>query len=91
MSQAQTPFEMFDQVRVIRLTLVDRPAITGPGEAVRHPQVGDTGTVIETPETQTVPTYLVESVDDKEWTRWLADFAAEELELISRLPPKRGS
>lgn len=80
---------MFDEVRVIRLTLDDHHVIAGSHKEVRPPQIGDTGTVIETPETQRTPTYLVERVDDEGLTWWLADLAAEELELISRLPPKR--
>lgn len=50
----------------------------------RPPQIGDTGAIVEILKAKGLPDcYVVENVANNGSTIWLADFFAEELEVIS--------
>lgn len=74
----------FDVVRVVRLAVPDRP-FDGTEGVMRAPQVGDVGTIChEIDRDDPFGPVIVEMVDDLGRTVWLADFAKDELELVTR-------
>jgi len=73
-------FQPDDTVRVVRLLEPDRE-VTGSSEPAPQPRVGDTATVVADIGDGLV---LLESCTDDGMTRWMAEFAVEELELVER-------
>jgi hypothetical protein len=67
-------------VRVTKL-LSDQRAYTGTESVKRAPRVGDQGTIVHA-FNKSGP-YVVECVNSDGLTLWLADFAQEELEIIT--------
>ena len=76
----------YDVVRVVSLRIANRP-FDGAAGFMRPPRIGDIGTVVHEykPEDLTAPV-IVEDVDEDGMTIWLADFARDELELVSSGP-----
>jgi hypothetical protein len=72
-------FAEYDIVKVVKLNTTNRQFV-GSENISRPPQVGDTGTVVHTLETNKA--FIVEMVDSSGYTVWLADFLAEELEPV---------
>jgi len=75
-------FHELDVVRVTQLLASTRTFDGSPG-VVREPRVGDVGAIVQV---LGGGTFIVESVDSNGLTLWIADFAAEELELASSHP-----
>ncbi len=73
----------YDVVRVVSFRIANRPH-EGTAGVIRPPRIGDIGTVVHEykPEDLTAPV-RVENVDEEGMTIWLADFAREELELVT--------
>jgi hypothetical protein len=65
-------------VKVIRLLQPDR-GFHGTDGVRRPPQVGDVGTIVHVYD---LTSFAVECLDGSGMTMWLADFFAEELELV---------
>ena len=74
-------FELSDTVRVARLHEPDRD-VTSSFEEAPQPRVGELGTIVDDVGDGL---YLVERTTDDGVTAWLAEFAADELELVDRL------
>jgi hypothetical protein len=72
-------FRELDVVRVVKLLAPER-GVTSSFDPAPQPAVGDEGTVVSVARRR----YMVENVDGDGYTLWLADFAAEELELIAQ-------
>ena len=66
----------------VRIKSVCSFAQRDPWRVNRHlPQPGDIGTIVEVIlSNQTEPLFIVESVDDKGETRWLAEFSSDDIE-----------
>jgi hypothetical protein len=75
-------FQPDDTVRVVRLTEPDRE-VTGSSDPAPQPRIGDTANVVADIGDDL---YLLESCTDDGVTLWMAEFAAEELELVERAP-----
>jgi Domain of unknown function (DUF4926) len=73
-----TTLKELDVVRVVKLLSADRP-YQGTGGTSRPPCVGDTGTIVVVYDNSA---YCVESVASNGNTVWLADFVADELQLV---------
>ena len=73
-------FGINDTVRIARL-LVDERDVTGSAAEPPQPRVGEVGTVADDVGDGL---YLVEQLTADGYTRWLAEFAGEELELVER-------
>jgi hypothetical protein len=73
-------FQLDDSVRVVRLLGPERE-VTGSSEPAPQPRVGDRATVVADVGDGL---YLLESRTDDGVTLWMAEFAAEEMELIER-------
>jgi hypothetical protein len=73
-------FQLDDTVCVVRLLEPERE-VSGPSELAPQPRVGDRATVVADVGDGL---YLVESRTDDGVTRWTAEFAAVELELVDR-------
>jgi hypothetical protein len=76
------PLSELDVVRVNQLLATTR-TFDGTRGVVREPRIGDVGTIVHV---LGGGTFIVEAVDSDGFTLWLADFAAEELELVSSHP-----
>ena len=73
-----------DFVKVVKILIPDRWVDREARELARMPRVGDSGVVVFIAEGSSGETlYTVESMHNGE-TLWLADFLADELELIVR-------
>ena len=70
-------FQEFDVV-IVRALLTPARRVDGTEGVVRQPIVGDVGTIVHV---HTPSDYIVESVDDRGYTIWLADFSINELAL----------
>lgn len=74
----------YDVVRVVRLLTVDR-FYDGTEGVMRPPGIGDVATIChENKPGDPLASVVVEMVDKDGMTIWLADFARDELELVSR-------
>jgi len=74
----------YDVVRVVRLATPDR-FYDGTAAVMRPPRVGDVATIChENKPGDPSASVVVEKVDQDGMTIWLADFARDELELVSR-------
>ena len=73
-------FGIDDTVRIARL-LVDERDVTGSAAEPPQPRVGEIGTVVDDVGDGL---YLVEQLTADGYTRWLAEFSHEELELVER-------
>jgi len=73
-------FQLDDSVRVVRL-LEEEREVTGSSDPAPQPRVGDRATVVAD---VGEGLYLIESCTDDGVTLWMAEFAAEEMELIER-------
>ena len=73
-------FQLDDSVRVVRL-LEEEREVTGSSNPAPQPRVGDRATVVAD---VGEGLYLLESCTDDGVTLWMAEFAAEEMELIER-------
>lgn len=69
-----------DHVRVARLLVAERD-VTGTAAEPPQPRIGETGTVVDDVGDGL---YLVERMTADGYTMWLAEFSAEELELLDR-------
>jgi len=78
-------FQLDDTVRVVRLLEPERE-VSGPSELAPQPRVGDRCTIVADVGDGI---YLVESRTDDGVTRWTAEFAAVELELLDRVDVER--
>jgi hypothetical protein len=78
-------FQLHDTVRVVRLLESERE-VSGSLAESRQPRVGETGAVVADVGDDL---YLVEQVTADGVTVWMAEFAAAELELVSRPPGAR--
>jgi hypothetical protein len=78
-------FHLDDTVRVVRLLEPERE-VTGSSEVAPQPRVGDTAVIVADVGERL---YLVECSTDDGVLRWLAEFAAEELELVDRTDVER--
>lgn len=78
------PLREYDVVRVVRLDSSTRD-FTGTESVKRAPRIGDEGTICDQcdPDDPKAPV-TVEMVDREGMTVWLADFVADELELLRR-------
>jgi hypothetical protein len=76
------PLREYDEVRVVKLLTSDR-YFSGTEGVCRPPEVGDVATVCHepSPKDQTAEV-IVEMVDERGNTIWLAHFEREELELV---------
>ena len=74
------PFEIDDSVRIVRLVEAERE-VTGSTAEPPQPRVGEVGTVVDDVGDGI---YLVERATADGQTRWLAEFAESELELVDR-------
>jgi Domain of unknown function (DUF4926) len=72
-------FHELDVVRLCRLLAATRH-VTGTEGVVRQPRVGDVGAIVHV---LAENAFIVECVDSDGRTTWLADFVAEELEIVS--------
>jgi len=70
----------YDAVRVIRLN-EDGRHYDGTEGVMRPPEIGDIGTIVHAADKNS---FMVENVGPGGYTLWLADFASDELELVSR-------
>jgi hypothetical protein len=68
-------FEELERVRVVKLLSTERDVL-GSFNPSPQPLVGEVGMIVDVRD----DAYTVECVDGEGYTRWLADFAAEELE-----------
>ena len=68
-------FEELERVRVVKLLSAERDVL-GSFDPSPQPRVGEVGTIVDVRH----DAYGVECVDREGYTRWLAYFAAEELE-----------
>jgi hypothetical protein len=75
-------FRELDVVRVTRLLTATRH-VDGSSGAVRQPRIGDVGAIVHVFGEKT---FAVECVDAAGLTAWVADFEAEEIELVSQRP-----
>jgi hypothetical protein len=73
-------FQPDDTVRVVHLLEAERE-VTGSSEVPPQPRIGDTATVVAD---VGEGLYLVEHCTDDGVTMWMAELAAEEMELIER-------
>ncbi len=73
-------FAINDSVRIARL-LADERDVTGSAAEPPQPRVGEIGTVVDDVGDGL---YLVEQLTADGYTRWLAEFESEELELVER-------
>ncbi|MFL5617993.1 MAG: hypothetical protein ACJ79A_06295 [Gemmatimonadaceae bacterium] len=73
-------FHPDDTVRVVRLLEAERE-VSGASETPPQPRIGDTATIIAD---VGEGLYLVEHATDDGVTMWMAELAAEEMELIQR-------
>ena len=73
-------FHEYDVVRVTQLLQPDR-YYDGTQGVKRSPRVGDIGAIVHMPPGSN-SWCIVESVDNDGLTIWLADFVADELELV---------
>ena len=80
-------FFIHDSVRVTRLLVRERD-VTGSAADPPQPRVGEVGTVVDDVGDGL---YLVEQLTADGYTRWLAEFASEELELVDRTGPPGGA
>ena len=78
-------FQLDDTVRVVRLLEPERE-VSGSSEPAPQPRVGDTATIVADVGDRL---YLVECCTDDGVLRWMAEFAAEELELVDRTDVER--
>jgi hypothetical protein len=79
-----------DTVRVVQLLTPNR-VFDGTESIRRAPRPGDQGAVVHVHHQNSVPVlYTVEAVDPDGHTLWLADFAPEELSLVSKCPGRSG-
>ncbi len=72
--------EEYSVVNVVQLLVADRH-FDGSDGVKRPPRVGDAGTIVHINDPG--KNYIVESCDTEGHTVWLADFADNELELVS--------
>jgi hypothetical protein len=81
---SDTPLREYDIVRVVRLLSPTR-YFSGTEAVSRPPQIGDQAVICHEYEPNNpAAAVAVEMIDRNGYTIWLADFAREELELISR-------
>ena len=80
---AAEAFEISDTVRIIRLQEPERD-VTSAFEEAPQPRIGDVATVVDDVGDGL---YLVERTTADGVTAWLAEFLAEELELVDRADP----
>ena len=74
----------YDVVRVVKLNSPTRD-FTGTESVRRAPRVGDQGTICDQYDPDDPKaSVIVEMVDRKGMTVWLADFVPDELELVHR-------
>ena len=73
-------FHEYDVVRVKKLIVQDR-WYTGSSTVKRPPSIGDCGTIVDIPK-GSIDRLTAECVDKNGQTIWVADFIADELELI---------
>jgi hypothetical protein len=73
-------FQPDDTVRVVRLLEAERE-VTGTSEVPPQPRIGDTAAIVADVGDGL---YLLESCTADGMTVWMAEFAAEELELVAR-------
>ena len=78
-------FEISDTVRVVRLHEPDRD-VTSAFEEAPQPRIGEIATIVDDVGDGL---YLVERATADGVTAWLAEFLADELELVDRGPPSR--
>ena len=71
----------YDVVRVTQLLKPDR-RYDGNAGIKRPPQIGDSGTIVHVPPEPYSEWCIVECLDKNGFTIWLADFTADELELV---------
>ena len=72
-----------DEVKIIKLLSEHRVNFASGSEAESAPRVGDTGIIMFVDEESSDHAiYTVEAVRSDGQTIWLADFVAEELELV---------
>ena len=71
----------YDVVQVIKLIQSDRH-YDGNAGVKRPPQIGDCGTIVHIPPEPNSEWCIVECLDKDGFTIWLADFTADELELV---------
>ena len=79
MDESKTVIKEFDLVRVVALLENDRP-FSGSDGVCRAPRIGDLASVAHVLEPGRA--FIVEAVDSEGYTLWLADFYAEELQLV---------
>jgi hypothetical protein len=77
-------FEVSDTVRVVRLEEPDRE-VTSAFEEAPQPRVGELATIVDD---VGEGLYLVERTTADGVTAWLAEFLADELELVDRATPR---
>ena len=77
-------FEIADTVRVVRLEEPDRE-VTSAFEEAPQPRVGELATIVDDVGDGL---YLVERTTADGITAWLAEFLADELELVDRAAPR---
>jgi hypothetical protein len=75
-------FQLSDTVRIVRLLVPDRE-VTGSSSAPPQPSVGEIGSVVADVGDGL---FLVEHVTADGYTVWMAEFAADELELVVEPP-----
>lgn len=75
-------FDEYSVVRVARLLQSDR-SFQGTAGVSRKPEIGDIGTIVHVYD---MTSFAVECMNDDGMTVWLADFFAEELELVKAKP-----
>ena len=75
-----TPLQVDDRVRIVRLRVPERE-VTGASTSPPQPRVGEEGDVVADVGDGV---FLVEHATADGQTIWLAEFRAEELELVAR-------
>lgn len=75
-------FAEYSTVRLVQLEQERRWVSEGTEGISRPPEIGDVGTVVDFGESESHITYIVEKIDPGGGTVWVAEFLAQELELV---------
>ena len=77
----RTRFTMFTTVQIAHL-LTPMRELLNAGQLLRQPVVGEKGTIVEIFGGLDEATYLVEHLDAQGRPEWVAEFVADELQLV---------